>query len=42
VGLKVGLERRHQLLKFVERQARHIQELGGAGLHIAEPDTGHT
>jgi hypothetical protein len=37
VGLKGGLERRDELLKFVERQARHIQELGGAGLHIGEP-----
>jgi hypothetical protein len=42
VGLKGGLERRNELLKFVERQAGHIQKLGGAGLHIAEPGTGHT
>src|SRR5437899_6662419 len=40
--LERRLERGDQLLKLVERQARQIQELRGAGLHIGEPDTGHT
>ena len=34
VGLKRGLERRDQLLKFVERQAGHIQARCGAILHV--------
>jgi hypothetical protein len=37
-----GLEGWHQLLKLVKGQAREIQELCGAGLHISEPYTGHT
>jgi hypothetical protein len=39
--LERGLKRRNELLKLVERQARQIQELYGAGLHIGKPDTGH-
>jgi hypothetical protein len=35
------LEGRDQLLKLVERHAREIQELRGAGLQISEPYTGH-
>src|SRR5438105_8646585 len=31
-----------QLRKLVKGQAREIQELRGAGLHISEPYTGHT
>ncbi len=42
MGVEGVLEGRHQLLKLVERQAREIQELRGAGLHISEPYTGHT
>src|SRR2546426_183717 len=37
-----GLEGWNQLLKLVKGQAREIQELRGAGLHISEPYTGHT
>src|SRR5215831_2106127 len=40
-GVECGLEGRDQLLKLVERQAREIQELRGAGLYIGKPDTGH-
>src|SRR5215217_7196104 len=36
-----GFKRRDQLLKLTERQARQIQALRGARLHIAEPYTGH-
>ena len=42
MGLECGLKGRGQLLKLVERQAREIQELHGAGLHIGKPYTGHT
>ena len=42
MGVEGGLEGRDQLRKLVERQAREIQELHGAGLQIGEPYTGHT
>jgi hypothetical protein len=42
VRLERGLEGRDQRLKFLKGQTREIQELGGAGLHIGEPYTGHT
>src|SRR2546422_8125026 len=32
----------NQLLKLCKGQAREIQELRGAGLHISEPYTSHT
>jgi hypothetical protein len=41
VGLKRGLERRDQLLKFVERQAGHIQKLCGAILHVGALEIRH-
>jgi hypothetical protein len=37
-----GLEGRDQRLKFLKGQTREIEELCGAGLHIAEPYTAHT
>ena len=37
MGLERRLEGRDQLLKLVERQAREIQELRGARLHVGEP-----
>jgi hypothetical protein len=40
--LERGLEGRDQSLKFLKGQAREIEELGGAGLHIGEPYIGHT
>jgi hypothetical protein len=36
-----GLEGRDQLLKLFKGQARQIQELRGARLHVGEPYTGH-
>jgi hypothetical protein len=36
MALERGLEGRDQLLKLVERQAREIQELRGAGLQLGE------
>ncbi|HSX78367.1 MAG TPA: hypothetical protein VLQ80_07350, partial [Candidatus Saccharimonadia bacterium] len=42
VRLERGLEGRDQRLKFLKGQAREIEELGGAGLHIGELYTGHT
>src|SRR5262252_6362804 len=41
MGLEGGLEGRHQLLKLVEGQAGHIQELRGASLQIGKSYTGH-
>src|SRR5262245_57041296 len=41
VGMECGLEGWDQLLKLVERQAREVQELHGAGLHIGKPYKGH-
>src|SRR5262249_13166105 len=41
MGLKRGLEGRHELLKFVEGQTGEIQELRRAGLQIGELDMGH-
>jgi len=41
VRLERGLKGRDQLLKLVEGQARQIQELHGARLHVGEPYTGH-
>jgi hypothetical protein len=35
------LERRDELLKLVERQAREIQELYRAGLQLSKPCTSH-
>jgi hypothetical protein len=40
--LERGLEGWDESLKFLKGQTREIQELCGAGLHIGEPDTGHT
>jgi hypothetical protein len=37
MGLERGLEGRDEEPKLVERQARQIQKLRGAGLHISEP-----
>jgi hypothetical protein len=39
--LEYGLKGWDELLQLVERQARAIQELGGAGLHVGKPYTGH-
>src|SRR5712691_5280300 len=39
--LERGLKGWDELLKLVERQAREIQELRGAGLQISEPYTSH-
>ena len=36
-GLERWLEGRDEELKLVERHARHIQKLRGAGRHISEP-----
>src|SRR4030095_9640229 len=36
-----GLEGWHQRLKFLQGQTREIEKLGGAGLYIGEPYTGH-
>src|SRR5207244_6599445 len=39
--LECGLKGWDELRKLVERQAREIQELGGAGLHVGKPYTSH-
>src|SRR6266568_1612961 len=39
--LKRRFKGRDELLELVERQAREIQELRGAGLQISEPYTSH-
>src|SRR3977135_1740998 len=39
--LKCCLKGWDQVLKLVERQAREIQKLCGAGLHVGKPYTGH-
>ena len=41
MGVKGGLEGRHQLLKLVEGQAGEIQKLRGASLQIGKSYTGH-
>jgi Tn3 transposase DDE domain len=41
MGVVRGLEGRDQLLKLCKGQARQIQKLRRARLHIGEPDTGH-
>src|SRR4029453_11674548 len=41
VRVERRLEGRHQLLKLLEGQAREIQELCEARLHVGEPYTGH-
>jgi len=40
--LERGLKGWDELLKLLESQAREIQELCGAGLHIGKPYTGHS
>src|SRR5262249_41195276 len=40
-GVERGLERRDELLKLGERQAREIQELHRAGLELGEPYTSY-
>ena len=39
--LERGLKGRDEELKRVEGLTGQIQELGGAGLHVGAPDTGH-